>query len=74
MFGLNKSRTKLGSFLDRHGITQEELSNLSGLSRDGISRLCDGNKSISPNENTVVKIVGALRRKGHNVTIDDFWG
>jgi predicted transcriptional regulator len=73
MFGLGKPRTDLGKYLDRYDISQGELATISGISRDGISRLCDGTKDIEPNEGTCVKIVGALRRMGYDVEMSDFW-
>ncbi|OPH61746.1 hypothetical protein BC351_00450 [Paenibacillus ferrarius] len=74
MFGLGKDRSRLGKFLDNNDITQEELKDSSGLSRDGISLLCKGKTNINPTENTMRKIVGALRRMGHDVDMEDFWG
>lgn len=71
--GIGKPRSKLGHFLDRNGIIQEELAKVSGISRDGISRLCSGNKSVGPNESTQIKIVGALRKLGYDVRPTDFW-
>lgn len=71
--GIGKSRTKLGKFIDNRGISQGELSKASGKNRDTISDLCDGNKQSQPNEETQIKIVGALRRLGHDVRPGDFW-
>lgn len=71
-YGLGKSRSKLGVFLDINDITQEALCNSSGLSRDTISSWCKG-RNIIPTENTQIKIVGALRRMGHDVGMGDFW-
>jgi len=75
MFGLGKTRTKLGKFIDKNKneINQEWLAKSSGLSRDGISRLCDGEKNVSPTEDSMRKVISALRRKGYDVTMADFW-
>jgi putative transcriptional regulator len=72
-FGLGKQRTRLGRFIDRNGISQLQLTQKSGVSRNEISRLCDGSKDISPNEVTMLKIIGALRREGYDVSMSDFW-
>lgn len=75
MFGLGKPRTKLGKFIDgnKDKLDQGKLAKSSGLSRDGVSRLCDGGKGVNPNETTQRKIIGALRRMGFDVGPDDFW-
>jgi len=74
MFGLGKPRTRLGKFIDADAeLSQELVAKKSGVSRDGISDLCDGRKNIRPGEKTQVKIIGALRRMGYNVNPDDFW-
>ncbi|MFS1516102.1 helix-turn-helix domain-containing protein [Bacillus sp. SCS-151] len=71
-FGLGKKRSKLGRYLDRHGIAQIEVEKGTKLSRGTISRLCssDDNK---PTFNTANKIVRFLRRFDNNVDYDDFW-
>jgi len=73
MFGLGKRRTKLGRFLDRNGLKQEWLVKESGINRESVSRLCDGEEKRSPQERTIIKIIGTLRRHGHDVRADDFW-
>lgn len=74
LFGLGKPRTALGKFIDaQSNINQEKLAKACKMSRDGISRLCDGNKNIRPTADTQIKIVGALRRMGCDVTREDFW-
>ncbi len=73
MFGLGKSRTKLGRFIDRNKISQGSLATASKKSRNTISDLCDDSKGIQPNEETQIKIIGALRRMGHDVSPEDFW-
>lgn len=71
--GLGKNRTRLGEYIDRHKITQSDLATASGKSRHTITDLCDGGKSIQANEDTQIRIVGALRRMGYDVRPEDFW-
>ncbi|MFK4167692.1 helix-turn-helix domain-containing protein [Paenibacillus lautus] len=74
MYGLGKKRSKLGAFLDREGITQEWLVKASGLSRDAVSRLCDGNKDPEKLQvRSKSKVISALRKNGYDVISDDFW-
>lgn len=72
-FGLGKKRSKLGKWLDRHGISQAEFSKISGVSRPTITRLCSDDKH-EPNMSTAKKIIKAIRKLTEkDVHFDDFW-
>jgi putative transcriptional regulator len=71
-FGLGKKRSKLGKWLDRRGISQQELEKMSGVSRGTISRLCSDDKN-SPTLKTAKKIINALKKLDKSVGYDDFW-
>lgn len=74
LYGLGKKRSRLGKFLDREGLTQEWLVKASGLSRDTVSRLCDGNQDQEKLQvKSKSKAISALRKKGYDVTSGDFW-
>lgn len=70
--GIGKPRSSLGKFVDRR-MSQEELMKITGIQRTQISRLCDGKTNTRPNLKTQIKIIGALRSRGYDVTIEDFW-
>lgn len=70
-FGLGKSRTKFGRWLDHEEITQIEIEELSGLSRRTVSRLCN-DMEYTPKYSTVTKIKKALDKLGKNVPDDYF--
>lgn len=73
MFGLGKPRSKFGRFLDKNGISQQELVNKSGVNRGTISRLCQGD-AFSPSGKNGNKILKALKQlTGKSVDYDDFW-
>ena len=71
-FGLGKSRTKLGKWIDQRGIPQTELQRLSQLSKGTVSRLCS-DKQYAPHSRTANKILAALKKLDANVTYEDFW-
>lgn len=73
MSGLGKKRTKLGAFLDGKKLSQGWLVERSGVSRNEVGRLCDGNKNVMPLAETVQRIISALRKAGHDVRGEDFW-
>ena len=74
MFGLGKKRSPLGAFLDRNKLSQEWLANESGLSRNVIWRMCDGERDDSKIQvSSKSKVISALRKNGYDVTSLDFW-
>lgn len=68
-----KPRSKLGKFLDRHDLTQEEVSKVSGVSKSTLSRLCKGN-AFHPSFKNQNKLINTLRKlTGENINHTDFW-
>ena len=70
-FGLGKSRSKFGKFIDKRGITQIEIEKASGLSRGTVSRICNDDDYV-PKYSTIAKIQKALKKLGENVPDDYF--
>lgn len=72
MFGIGKSRTKLGKWLDKRGITQSWLMKKTGLNKNTISDLTS-NKDRSPTLKTIQKVIKALKEIDPKVNSNDFW-
>ncbi|MDP5276351.1 helix-turn-helix domain-containing protein [Chengkuizengella axinellae] len=72
MFGLGKTRTKLGKWIDKRGIKQEWLVNKTKLSRNTISWVCS-DTNYTPGLRSVQKITKALREVDPSVRADQFW-
>lgn len=72
MFGLGKKRSKFGKFLDRHSITQEKLSELSGVNKNTLSRISNSGDS-RPSLKNAAKIIKTLKKEGYRCDYDDFW-
>jgi len=72
MYGLNKKRTKLGTYLDRNKITQEQVRTAAGLQRELMAKVCN-DAEHHPQEKTMIRIVSALRKMGYDVRMSDFW-
>lgn len=73
MFGLGKPRSRFGKFLDKNGISQQDVVRESGVNRGTISRICQGN-AFQPSLKNGNKIIKALRRlTNKDVHYDDFW-
>ncbi|MEB3057358.1 helix-turn-helix transcriptional regulator [Bacillus pseudomycoides] len=72
-FGIGKPRSKFGRFLDKHNLTQQEVSRESGVNRGTISRLCKGD-AFHPSLKNGLKIIRTLRKlTNKNVDHQDFW-
>lgn len=72
MFGLGKPRTKFGKWLDKKGITQNEVAKKSNVGRTTISNMCS-DKSYAPKYATFEKVKRGLNKMGHSVEYNDFW-
>jgi putative transcriptional regulator len=71
-WGLGKPRSRFGKWLDKQGISQEDLVRKSGVNKSTISRVCSGD-AFMPSMKSAAKIIKALRDLGKNVDYDDFW-
>lgn len=72
MLGLGKKRTKLGKWLDKNSLTQEDLRQVSKVSRNTISKVCN-DKEYSPSSSTIKKIMKAIRKVDPAARVDDFF-
>lgn len=73
MFGLGKPRSKIGKFLDKHNISQQELVEKSKVNKATISRICQGD-AFQPSMKNASKIIKAIRDlTGKDIDYDDFW-
>ena len=72
-FFINKPRSKFGKFLDHHKLTQKEVSEMSGLSKSTISRLCKGD-AFHPSFKNGKRVLLALKKlTNKNVDYSDFF-
>jgi transcriptional regulator with XRE-family HTH domain len=72
MFGLGKTRSKFGKWLDRRGIQQNEVAIKSGLGRTTISNMAN-DKEYKPKFSTFAKLQKGLKKMGYNIEYHDFW-
>ena len=73
-FSLGKRRSRFGKFLDKHGISQQEVVKKSGVSRGTISRMCQPEHEEGPTMKNAKKVIKALREiTGKDIDYDDFW-
>jgi putative transcriptional regulator len=70
--GLGKGRSRFGTFLDKHSISQQVLAAKSGVSKSTISRLCHP-EEYQPSMKNGVRIIKSLKEAGYKVDYEDFW-
>jgi putative transcriptional regulator len=70
-FGIGKDRSRLGQYIDQHGISQKELEK-SGVSRATISRLCSSDEH-QPTMRTAKKIIKFIKMFDSSVNYDNFF-
>lgn len=71
-FGSGKKRSKVGKLIDRHGYTQEQLREESGVSRNTISRVCNESDYV-PSPNVLKKLMKAIRKIDPGAKADDYF-
>lgn len=72
MWGIGKPRSKLGKWLDKNGYEQQDLVEASKVSKNTISRACN-EKEYIPRQDTMKKILKAVRKKDPGIKMSDFW-
>lgn len=71
-FGLGKQRSKFGRWIDRKGLTQQEIADKAKVGRTTLSNMCS-DPEYSPRIETWIKIEKALKSLGFHVKRDDFF-
>lgn len=72
MYGLGKRRSRFGRWVDRIGLSQQELSNICGVNKTTMSEICN-NENYNPQIATKTKVVSRLRKNGYDVEMAEFW-
>lgn len=69
---LGKPRSRFGKWLDKEGISQNEMSSMAGLPRETISRYAN-NEESTPNRKTSERIMDAVNEIDPERNTRDFW-
>jgi transcriptional regulator with XRE-family HTH domain len=71
--GLGKKRSKFGKWLDSKGISQQWISQKSGVGRTTVSNLTKGDEEHTPNAKTIKKLMKAINEIDPNKKSSDFF-
>jgi transcriptional regulator with XRE-family HTH domain len=72
MWGIGKQRSKLGKWMDKKGLDQQDLAKAAKVSKNTVSKACNENDYI-PRQDVMKKILAALRKIDSNAKMSDFW-
>jgi putative transcriptional regulator len=70
--GLGKQRSTFGRWSDKMRLSQQDLIVITGVNKNTISSLCN-EIEYNPFDNTKIRVIGSLRKRGYAVTAGDFW-
>ena len=70
--GMERRRSRFGEWLEREGLSQLEVSRMSGVSQQTINGLATGDVK-RPTRLTARKLMSALKEVDPEVTLGDFW-
>lgn len=71
-WGLNKTRSKVGMFIDRMGYSQEDLRKATGIGRNTVTKLCNDPNYI-PSPKIMKMLMEAIRELDSDAKVDDFF-
>lgn len=72
MWGVGKTRSKLGKWLDSRGLSQQELGKEAKVSKNTLSRVSNDPEYI-PRRDVMKKILDAIRKIDPEAKMSDFW-
>ena len=72
MWGIGKPRSKLGKWLDRKGLEQQDLAKVSKVSPNTITKACTDEDYI-PRQDVMKKLLKAIRKVDPGAKMSDFW-
>lgn len=72
MWGLGKRRSKLGKWLDKYGLEQQELAQEAKVSKNTITKACNETDYL-PRSDVMKKILKAVRKIDPGAKMSDFW-
>ena len=73
MFGLGKKRSAFGKFIDKHGISQDEICKKSGLNKDTVSKACSEDEPKLRGITKKALVNAANKATEKKLSVDDFW-
>jgi predicted transcriptional regulator len=72
MWGIGKSRSNLGKWLDQKGLGQQDLAKDANVSKNTVTKACS-DKDYIPRQDVMKKLLKAIRKVDPQAKMSDFW-
>lgn len=72
MWGIGKQRSKLGKWMDKKGLDQQDLAEAAKVSKNTVSKACS-EKDYIPRQDVMKKLLKAIREIDKSAKMNDFW-
>lgn len=72
MWGIGKQRSKLGKWMDKKGLDQQDLAEAAKVSKNTVSKACS-EKDYIPRQDVMKKLLKAIREIDKSAKMSDFW-
>lgn len=72
MWGIGKQRSKLGKWMDKKGLDQQDLAEAAKVSKNTVSKACS-EKDYIPRQDVMKKLLKAIRKIDKSAKMNDFW-
>jgi transcriptional regulator with XRE-family HTH domain len=72
MWGIGKQRSKLGKWMDKKGLDQQDLAEAAKVSKNTVSKACS-EKDYIPRQDVMKKLLKAIREIDKGAKMSDFW-
>ncbi|MFP7226033.1 helix-turn-helix transcriptional regulator [Priestia filamentosa] len=72
MWGIGKSKSKLGRWMDKKGLAQKDLAKEAKVSKNTVTKACT-DKEYIPRQDVMKKLLEAIRKVDPNAKMSDFW-
>ncbi|MBT2727534.1 helix-turn-helix transcriptional regulator [Bacillus sp. ISL-75] len=72
MWGIGKSRSNLGKWLDQKGLEQQDLAKDANVSKNTVTKACS-DKDYIPRQDVIIKLLKAIRKLDPQAKMSDFW-
>jgi predicted transcriptional regulator len=72
MWGIGKSRSNLGKWLDQKGLEQQDLAKIANVSKNTVTKACS-DKDYIPRQDVIIKLLKAIRKVDPQAKMSDFW-
>lgn len=72
MWGIGKTRSQLGKWIDQKGLEQQDLAKDANVSKNTVTKACS-DKDYIPRQDVMKKLLKAIHKVDPQAKMSDFW-